>query len=141
MKKLLSLILVLVLCLSLAACGASAPAADSGDKHFTVTVVHGDGSEKVLTYTSGEDYLGAVLSAEGVIKGNAGPYGLEITEVDGEEAIYDRDKAYWAVYVGDEYALSGIDTTPITAAGDRAFWYAGGIDLRCQGCNERSAQH
>ena len=50
-------------------------------------------------------------------KGNDGPYGLEITEVDGEKAVYTEDGAYWAVYVGEEYALSGIDTTPITEGG------------------------
>ena len=54
-----------------------------------------------------------MLVNAGLIKGNDGPYGLEITEVDGEQAIYNTDKAYWAVYEGEEYALQGIDTTPV----------------------------
>lgn len=80
---------------------------------FTVVVVHADGSKKTFTYTTTEKYVGPVLTAAELIKGNAGPYGLEITEVDGEKAVYNTDKAYWAVYEGEEYALQGIDTTPV----------------------------
>ena len=54
-----------------------------------------------------------MLTEAGLLKGNAGPYGLEITEVDGEKAVYSEDGAYWAVYEGEEYALQGIDTTPV----------------------------
>ena len=42
---------------------------------------------------------------------------MEITHVDGVQAIYNTDKAYWAVYEGEEYALQGIDTTPVVAGG------------------------
>jgi hypothetical protein len=87
---------------------------DAEDKvSFTVIVVHADGSEKTFTYETNEQFVGPVLEADGLIKGNAGPYGMEITEVDGEQAIYNTDKAYWAVYEGEEYALQGIDTTPV----------------------------
>ena len=75
--------------------------------------VHSDGTEKTFTYKTDLEFVGPVLQEEGLIKGNDGPYGLEITEVDGEQAIYNEDKAYWAVYEGEEYALQGIDTTPV----------------------------
>lgn len=88
-----------------------------------VTIVHADGSEKVLHYTTTEEYLGALLQAEGVIEGNDGPYGLEITKVDGEKAVYDEDKAYWALYENGEYALQGIDTTPIVDGGEYKLEY------------------
>ena len=118
MKKIIAMLLVLVLAVSLTACGGGKTASAGTElKSFTVTVVHADGSEKTFSYESAEENVGPVLTEDGVIKGNAGPYGMEITEVDGEEAIYERDKAYWAVYVGEEYALSGIDTTPITDGG------------------------
>ena len=117
MKKLFAMILAAVMLLSLAACGEKETKNDGSLKSFSVTVVHADGSEKVFEYESAEEFVGPVLEKAGLIKGNAGPYGMEITEVDGEKAVYDEDKAYWAVYVGEEYALSGIDTTPITQDG------------------------
>ncbi len=117
MKKLFALLLAVICLLSFAACGAKTVESDGSLKKFTVTVVHADGTEKEFAYESAEANVGPVLEAAGLIKGNAGPYGLEITEVDGEAAIYETDGAYWAVYVGEEYALSGIDTTPITDGG------------------------
>ena len=125
MKKLFAMILALAMVLSLAACGAAQPedtsAATSGEStgetaalmKITLLVVHADGTEKTFTYETNEQYLGAVVAADGLVKGNEGPYGLEITEVDGEQAIYNTDKAYWALYEGEEYALQGIDTTPV----------------------------
>lgn len=118
MKKIVALLLALVLAMTLMACGGEKePSATTELKKFTVTVVHSDGTEKTFTYESGAENLGPVLQEEGLIKGEDDVYGLVITEVDGEEAIYDRDKAYWAVYVGEEYGLNGIDTTPITDGG------------------------
>lgn len=90
----------------------TAPTED-GKATFTVIVVHKDGKSKTFTYTTEEEFVGTVLEAEGLIQGNAGPYGMEITHVDGEKAVYTEDKAYWAVYEGEEYALQGIDTTPV----------------------------
>lgn len=115
MKKLIAIIMCMVLLLGLAACGAKeeTPAADGEKVSFTVIVVHKDGSEKTFTYETNEKFVGPVLTADGLLEGNAGPYGLEITKVDGEQAIYSEDNAYWAVYEGEEYALQGIDTTPV----------------------------
>ena len=144
MKKLVTLLLAFVMVMSLAACAApktetpadttgavdTTAAADITDtttalKKITVTVVHKDGSSKDFTYETDEEFLGPVLEADGLIKGNAGPYGMEITHVDGEQAIYDTDKAYWALYEGAEYALQGIDTTPVTDGGTYKLEYTG----------------
>ena len=122
MKKLLALILAAVMVLAMAACSATeapetTPAGGNSETAapmtFTVTVVHADGSEKEFTYESSEKFVGPVLTEAGLIKGNAGPYGLEITEVDGEKAVYATDGAYWAVYEGDQYAMTGIDGVKI----------------------------
>ena len=84
-----------------------------GDKHITVTVVHKDGSEKTFTYDTNEEFLGTLLQAKGLIEGEEGPYGLMISTVDGELADWNVDQGYWALYIGEEYGTTGVDTTPI----------------------------
>ena len=133
MKKLVAFLLSLCLLLTLVGCAAAPKAPETepapeteatnvrkedGEASFTVIVIHSDGKEKTFTYTTTEEFVGPVLEAEGLISGNDGPYGLEITQVDGEKAVYAEDKAYWALYEGEEYATQGADTTPIED-GDR----------------------
>ena len=119
MKKTWIWIIAAVLALALLVTGMVAlyvkfrPQATEGDKHFTVTVVHKDGTEKEFTYDTDEEYLGTVLQAAGLIEGEEGPYGLMISAVDGERADWNVDQGYWALYIGEEYATTGIDTTPI----------------------------
>jgi len=111
MKRILSVILVLVLVFGLCACNRQQTT--EGEKSFTVTVVHADGTSKDFSYKTTELYVGAVLQAEGLIEGEEGQYGLYINAVDGESAVYEVDGAYWAFYVNGEYAMQGIDLTPI----------------------------
>lgn len=89
------------------------PQTSQGAKAFTVEVVHADGSSKTFTYHTDEEFLGAVLEAEGLIKGEMGPYGLTIFEVDGERAVWEENSAYWAIFVNGEYGMTGVDTTPV----------------------------
>ena len=90
-------------------------------KTITVTVVHKDGTEKVFTYHTNEDYLGAVLVAENLIQGDDSAYGLMVHTVDGEKADWNVDQSYWALYIGEDYATTGADTTPINN-GDSFKW-------------------
>lgn len=116
MKKLFALLLAALMLFALCACSAqkdTSSTGDTGTKKFTVVVVYQDKTEKTFTYETTEEFVGPVLEEAGLIKGNAGPYGMEITHVDGVKAVYTEDKAYWAVYEGEEYALQGIDTTPV----------------------------
>ena len=118
-KKLIIALLVLIFAVAtlLSVYYASGPSVQEGSKAITVTVVHADGSEKTFRYQTDEAYLGVLLLAEGLIEGEAGPYGLYIKKVDGEVADYDQNKAYWSLFVGDEYATQGIDLTPLTDGG------------------------
>ena len=118
MKKNGKLIIAAVAVLVLAAVvagvwAATRPAASQGTKTITVEVVHKDESSKTFTYHTDAEYLGEVLQAEGLVKGDPGDYGLYITEVDGEAAVYETDGAYWAFYQGGEYANQSVDQTPI----------------------------
>ena len=89
------------------------PDTAAGSKTITVTVVHGDGSEKVFTYQTDEEFLGPVILGEGLVEGEEGPYGLMINAVDGETASWDANQSYWALFVGEDYATTGADSTPI----------------------------
>lgn len=105
---------ILVIALVATGCSLLSPETQEGMKSFTLTVVHKDGTSKEMELKSDAEYLGAFLQEEGIITGEEGQYGLYIKEVDGEKAVYEEDNAYWAFYVGEEYALQGIDLTPIT---------------------------
>lgn len=100
------------------------PEPTEGEKRVSVTVVHKDGTEKVFEYVTNEEYLGTVLSGSGLIQGDEGPYGLMIHTVDGEKADWNRDQSYWALYIGEEYATTGIDQTPIQDGAAYSLVYA-----------------
>ena len=89
------------------------PETTQGAKTYTVEVIHADGSSKTFTYHTDEEYLGAALLAEGLIAGEEGPYGLTVITVDGEDAVWDTDNAYWGIVVNGEYGTTGIDLTPV----------------------------
>lgn len=105
--------LVVVAAVLLGVYFATRPKTTQGAKTFTVTVIHADQSEKTFTYHTDEEYLGAVLMAEGLVQGTEGQYGLMIDTVDGEKAVWEESGAYWALYVGEEYAMTGVDQTPV----------------------------
>lgn len=119
MKKSKALLaVVIVLAVAIIAAGiyfVARPKTDaaSGAKSITVDVVHADGTSKTFTYQTDAEFLGEVLQSEGLVQGTESDYGLYITTVDGEEAVYENDGAYWAFYVGEDYASQGVDTTPV----------------------------
>ena len=105
--------LVVVIAALLCVYAVTRPETSQGAKTFTVEVVHADGSTKTFTYHTDEEYLGAVLLAEGLIAGEESQYGLTIITVDGEDAVWETDNAYWAIMVNGEYGTNGVDTTPV----------------------------
>ncbi len=92
-----------------------APTADT--LKFTFKVVDAEGKETSKEIETTEKTVGAALLKEKLIEGEDGDYGLYIKTVyfDGTPitADYDTDKAYWAFYIGDEYASKGADMTDI----------------------------
>lgn len=102
------------------------PETQEGSKSITVTVVHKDGSEKVFTYKTNEEYLGPVLTAEGLIQGDDSEYGMMIHTVDGEKADYAVDQGWWQILIGDEASTVGIDSIPVTDGGEYQLVYTVG---------------
>ena len=118
-KKLVIAIVALVLVVA-AMAGvylATRPETVAGGKTVTVTVVHGDGSEKIFTYATDAEYLGQVIVAEGLVNGQEGPYGLYFDTVDGETASWEENQSYWSILIGEEYATLGADSIALTDGG------------------------
>ena len=93
------------------------PETVTGIKTITVTVVHKDGSEKVFTCPTEEEYLGKVLVNENIVVGNYGEFGLYFDTADGEKADWNVDNGWWQVFIGEEAAITGADQIPV-ANGD-----------------------
>ena len=114
-KKLLvaTIALVAVIGILLGVWYATRPETEQGGKTFTVTVVHSDGTSKDFTLHTEEEYLGDALTAAGLIQGDITQYGLTVHTVDGEKASWEENQSYWALYVGEEYATTGVSETPV----------------------------
>ena len=118
-KKLILIAVALVACVAvmLGIFLATRPETVTGSKTVTVTVVHKDGSEKVFTCHTDEEYLGKVLVNEGIVDAAYGEFGLYFDTADGEKADWNVDNGWWQVFVGEEAAITGADQIPI-ADGD-----------------------
>ena len=95
----------------------------AGGKNITVTVVHGDGNEKIFEYSTDAEYLGEVILTENLVEGVEGPYGLEISAVDGETASWEENQSYWAIFIGEDYATTGADGIVLTDGGEYSLVY------------------
>lgn len=84
----------------------------SGNKTLLVEVKVEDKSIN-FTIKTDKQTVGDALIENGLISGEGGQYGLYIKAVNGITADYNIDKSFWAFYVNNEYALSGVDLTEI----------------------------
>ena len=132
MKKILSILLVLLMLAGFAACGEKETTTDAdavtsetsiaadgtviigqGSKELTFTVVSLDGTEKKFLVKTDKETVGEALLDAGLIAGEKSEYGLYVKTVDGTTLDYDKDGKYWAFYIDDEYAMTGVDSTII----------------------------
>ncbi|MEE1078310.1 MAG: DUF4430 domain-containing protein [Agathobacter sp.] len=124
-KKLCSLILSMMLIVAMAfcatGCGNKNKTVGTGDKEFTFTVVDAEGKETVFEVKTDKTTVGEALVEEGLIVGEESEYGLYVKTVNGITVDYDTDGKYWAFYVNDEYATSGVDSTDIVEGDSYAF--------------------
>ncbi|MCQ2554082.1 MAG: DUF4430 domain-containing protein [Clostridia bacterium] len=115
LKKVVLLVLIAVMILSFAACGKKVEEPAVNSVEFKFKVVDLEGNEKVYDLKTEREFLGDALLDEKLIEGEIGSYGLYVTSVDGMALDYNKDQAYWALYIGDEYAMTGVDSTPVEA--------------------------
>lgn len=128
LKKLLAIIgcmvLIAALALGMTGCGSKEETAapvttgevkelGEGATTFDFTVEDLDGTKYLFKIHTDETTVGAALLGVGLLKGEEGPYGLYVQEVNGIRAVYEEDGSYWAFYVNGEYGMTGVDMTDI----------------------------
>lgn len=86
-----------------------------GSKAVTIEVINSE--EKSIMYelqTDAQFLQQAMDEAEGLeYVGEEGPYGIQVKSVNGEEAVYETDAAYWGFFVNGEYCNYGISEQPV----------------------------
>ena len=92
-----------------------------GQTTFLFTVVDKDGNETNFEIHTDKTIVGEALLDVDLIAGDESEFGLYVKTVNGITADYDVDKTYWAFYVNDEYAMSGVDTTTIEEGSTYSF--------------------
>ena len=92
-----------------------------GNTEFFFNVVDNAGNETKFEIHTDETVVGDALIKLELISGEAGDYGLYVKEVNGIKADYDVDGTYWAFYINGEYAMTGVDSTDITAGATYSF--------------------
>ena len=120
-RSVLSLVLVAATVLMFADCGQKTQEPETPqnqqevqEKSFVFEVVELDGSKKEFTVKyDDEKTVGEALVEEKLISGSDSQYGLMVDTVNGQKYTYDDDKVYWAFYIDGEYAMTGVDSTPI----------------------------
>lgn len=81
---------------------------------ITLTVVDEAGESRDFVITTDAKTLGEALIEEGLIEGEEGPYGLYVKKVNGIEADYDKNQAYWSFEMDGKALMTGVDSTPIS---------------------------
>ena len=133
MKKVVSTLSVAALLLSclmcFAACGNEQPEneefnlwknamyvsdAELGEGATTLTVqVKAEDHQITFTIHTDKTTVGEAMQEHNLLEGEVGDYGLYVKKVNGILADYDVDQYYWAFYIGEEYAMTGVDSTNI----------------------------
>ena len=115
-NKKTNLIAVIVLVVVLAAAGLLymkfKPGTTAGDKEITVKVSALENGEESFTYQTDAEDLGEVLTANKLIEGEDGQYGLFITTANGVKAD-DSKQQWWCITKGGEQVNTSADQTPI----------------------------
>lgn len=119
-KKLIAAVVALVLVIA-ALAGvylATRPEAVEGQKNVTIVIVYEDGTEKKLEYTTTCEHLSDLLLEKELVTGYASEeYGFTIESVDGITLDWATDGAYWALYEGEEYAVTSAAGIVLTEGG------------------------
>lgn len=109
--------LVAVVAILLGVYFGTRPDTVEGAKALTITVIHGDESEKVFELHTDAEYLAQALVENEIVEDNQSDYGLYILTADGE-TVDEANQEWWCLTKGGEAMMTGASDTPI-ADGER----------------------
>ena len=99
------------------------PQASAGTKHIVISVTYADGTKESFDVATDAEYLKEAADTVLKLEGETGPYGFTVYAVNGEKADYNKDGAYWALYVDGGYGQYGVDAQPVADGSTYAFVY------------------
>ena len=88
------------------------PDANPGSNAIEFQVTHGDGTVVDFDIRTDSENLRGALEQKNLIVGEEGPYGLYVTEIDGEAAD-DGQRQWWCFTKDGEMLNTGVDDTMI----------------------------
>ena len=92
-----------------------------GDKIFYFDVTFSDGETSSYTIHTNAETVGEALVSLELISGDESEYGLYVKTIGDETLDWNENGMYWAFYENGEYAMTGVDATPITEGETYAF--------------------
>jgi hypothetical protein len=126
-RSIAALLLALVFVNALISCDLFAEKDLWADATYTEDMTFGEGATTVVvevkvqdkkvafTLNTDKTTVADALLEHGLIAGDEGEYGLYVKVVNGITADYDVDASYWLLYIDGSYAMTGVDSTEITA--------------------------
>ena len=99
------------------------PQASAGAKDIVISVTYADGTTERFDVSTDAEYLREAAESVLTLEGEMGQYGFALYAVNGVKADFNKDGAYWAVYVDGEYGQYGVDAQPVTDGSTYAFVY------------------
>lgn len=114
-KGLLWLIIAVLVCICLYL--GLRPKPETGSKSYELDVVYEDGSPDSYTGKTDAEYLSDLMDElqekkDFSYEGTESSYGLYIETVNNVTADFQKDGAYWAIYVNGDYGQYGADSQP-----------------------------
>ena len=94
------------------------PQGSAGSKQVSVTVIDNESIESSLTLSTDAEFLAQLMSEAATtgkfsFESESGPYGMTIISINGIEADFNKDAAYWSILVNGEYGMYGADAQPV----------------------------
>ena len=96
-----------------------------GSKEIVIEVI--DNEQQTTTYdvkTDAEYLYEAMQEADGLtFDGEETEFGFTLYTVNGLEADFTKDSAYWSLYVNGEYGMNGVSSQPVLDGDTYTFKY------------------
>lgn len=104
------------------------PKISKGSKAVVIEVLNKESDLKTYKIKTDAEYLVDAMnelqdSQDFSYEGSESDYGLYITSINGQEAVYETDGSYWSIYVNNEYGMYGADQQPVNDGDTYRFAY------------------